>query len=49
MTAGTRKPLFWIGLIFFVCIGLPLVLWGVGSALIWIANTYGLQIGARNV
>jgi hypothetical protein len=49
MVPRTKTPLFWIGLIFSVCIGLPLLLWGIGSVLGWLGDTYGIWFGSRNV
>jgi hypothetical protein len=47
MDAGTKKKLLWSGVIIFVA--LPLLCYGVGLALVWVADTWGIWVGARNV
>jgi hypothetical protein len=47
MDAGTKKKLLWSGVIIFVA--LPLLCYGVGLVLVWVADTWGIWVGARNV
>jgi len=47
MDAGTKKKLLWSGVIIFVA--LPLLCYGVGLVLVWVADTWGIWVGARSV
>jgi hypothetical protein len=46
MDTGTKKKVFWTGLIIFI--GVPVLCYGVGLALTWLYDTTGIWIGARN-
>jgi hypothetical protein len=46
MDTGTRKKLIWSGVIIFI--GVPLLCYGGATVLIWIADTWGIWVGARN-
>ena len=43
----SMMKLLWSGVIIFVA--LPLLCYGVGLALVWVADTWGIWVGARNV